>query len=138
MHSPVVINSRNGRHSILTCSSSQDLASSALGGKKPNKQNQSGLGGLASSFLGGGQGSHGGGSGGHGGSGGGTGGGTGGGFGGLAGQLAGSLLAGGKPNKPQQQQSGGGHGGGGGLMGFLGGHHGSSVSNSRPDCVRLC
>lgn len=103
----------------------QDLAINAVtGGKQHKPQKQSGIGGLASSFLGS-QGSHG-----SGGSGGG---------GGLAGQLVGSLLGGGKPPKNQAgQQSGGvgGHGGAsghgqGGLMGmassFLGGQHGSSV-----------
>ena len=91
-----------------------------MGGKnKP--QNQSGLSGLASSLLGGGHnkptsqsGS--------------------GGIGGLAGQLVGSMFAE-KPHAQQQQpqssgyggSSGSGQQGGGGLMGFLGGHHGSSV-----------
>lgn len=91
----------------------------AVTGGKQKPQNQSGLGGLASSFLGG-QGSHA--SGGSGGS------------GGLTGQLLGSLLGGGKPHNQQQSQQSGSHGipssGGpqqGGLMGFLGGH-GSSVS----------
>lgn len=96
-------------------------------GGKQNKQKQSGMGGLATSFLGG---SHG--SGGHG---------SGGGGGGIAGQLVGSLLSGGKPQKQNQpnQQSGaaGGYGGSSsghgqpGLVGmassFLGGHHGASV-----------
>lgn len=105
----------------------QDLAMNALTGGKHKPQKQSGLGGLASSFLGG-QGSHGGGGSGTGSHGGG---GSSGGFGGLAGQLVGSFVGGGKPNKPEQHQqssqhssSGGQHGG---LMGFLGGHHGSSV-----------
>ena len=108
----------------------QNLAMNALtGGKKP--QNQSGLGGLASSFLGG-SGSHGGGSSS-----------GGGGLSHIAGQIVGSLFSDGKPNNQQQQQqqqqsshqsdgyggssSGGqgGGGGGGGLMDFLGGHHGS-------------
>ena len=97
----------------------------ALSGGKQKPHNQSGFGGLASSFLGG-QGSHGGGgSGSHGG------GNSGGGFGGLAGQLVGSLLDGGKPNKPQEQQYSGHQSSGGGqqsgFMSFLGGHHGSSV-----------
>ena len=104
------------------------------GGKQHNKP-QSGLGGLASSFLGGQ--SHGsGGQGGtaHGGSAG----------GGIAGQLIGSFLGG--NNKPQNQQNqntssgynaspagthGHQQGQQGGLMGmassFLGGHHGSPV-----------
>lgn len=95
----------------------------AAGGKQNKPQNQSGLGGLASSFLGG-QGSHGGGGGGghgHGNSG-----------GGLASQFVGSLLGGGSKPHDQQpsHQSSGGHGQGG-LMGlasgFLGGHHGASV-----------
>lgn len=103
----------------------QNLAMNALtGGKKP--QNQSGLGGLASSFLGG-SGSHGGSSSS-----------GGGGLGHMAGQLVGSLFSDGKPNNQQQQQQqqqsshqASGHGGsssggqGGGLMGYLGGHHGS-------------
>lgn len=86
-----------------------------MGGNHNKPQNQSGLGGFASSLLGG-QGSHGGN--GQGGS------------GGLAGQLVGGLLGG----KPHNQQSGQGQSGGhgqGGLMGmasgFLGGHHGSGV-----------
>ncbi|MCJ1254860.1 hypothetical protein MMC24_002676 [Lignoscripta atroalba] len=109
-----------------------------LMGKKPgNKpQSSSGLGGIASSLLGGGShggGSHGGGS--HGG-------------GGIAGQLVGSLLGGGKPQNQQhtsQPSSGSGGFGGfggsssgtqqhGGLMnmasGLLGGHHGSSSQNN--------
>lgn len=98
---------------------SQDLATNAMGGKQHKPQNQSGLGGLASSFLGG-QGSHGGGS--HGSSG-----------GGLTGQLVGSLLGGGKPSGGQAGSSSGGHGQGG-LMGlasgFLGGHHAPSVCMS--------
>ncbi len=97
----------------------------AITGGKHKPQNSSGLGGLASSFLGGGS------QGGHSGSGSGSGGGSGGGFGGLAGQLVGSLLDGGKPSKPQQQQSSqqSSSGQSGGLMGFLGGHHGSSVGS---------
>ena len=98
----------------------------AVSGKQNKPQNQSGLGGLASSFLGS-QGSHGGGGHGSGGSG-----------GGLAGQLVGSFLGGGKPHDQQASSQGsGGHGGSsgghgqGGLMGlasgFLGGHHGTSV-----------
>ncbi len=92
----------------------------AMGGNHNKPQNQSGLGGLASSLLGG-QGSHGGN--GQGGS------------GGLAGQLVGGLLGGGKPHNQQSGQGqgqgqSGGHGQGG-LMGmasgFLGGHHGSGV-----------
>jgi len=88
-----------------------------MGGNHNKPQNQSGLGGFASSLLGG-QGSHGGN--GQGGS------------GGLAGQLVGGLLGG----KPHNQQSGQGQGqsgahGQGGLMGmasgFLGGRHGSGV-----------
>ena len=111
-----------------------DLAINAISGGKQNHkpQNQSGLGGLASSFLGGG--------GGH------SGGGGGGGqsnssFGGTAGHLIGSFLD--KPHGNSQQNSGGGgggyggsssgghssSGGGGGFLGgILGGHHGSSVS----------
>lgn len=104
---------------------SQDLAMNAITGGKHKPQNQSGLGGLASSLLGGGnnkpsQGSSGSG-----------------GLGGIAGQLVGSMFAE-KPSAQQQQasQSSGGYGGssnggqqgGGGLMSFLGGHHGSSVS----------
>ena len=95
--------------------------SALTGGKKP--QNQSGLGSLASSFLGG-SGSHGGSSSS-----------GGGGLGHMAGQLVGSLFSDGKPNNQQQQQQSShqasGHGGsssggqGGGLMGYLGGHHGS-------------
>lgn len=96
----------------------------ATGGKHNKTQKQSGLGGLASSLLGG-QGSHG--SGGHSG-----------GSGGIAGQLVGSLLGGGKP---QHSGAGGGHGGSssgashqGGLMGmassFLGGHQSSSVGGA--------
>lgn len=112
-----------------------DLAVNAISGGKQNHkpQNQSGLGGLASSFLGGG--------GGH--SGGGGGGGGGGhsssSFGGTAGHLIGSFLD--KPHANSQQNSGGGggysgsssgsgghsSGGGGFLGGILGGHHGSSV-----------
>ncbi|KAL8690423.1 MAG: hypothetical protein Q9218_004123 [Villophora microphyllina] len=101
-----------------------DLATNAMGGKHGKPQNQSGLGGLASSFLGG-QGSHG--SSGHGGSG-----------GGLAGQLIGGLLGGGKPHNQQQPQpsqhsttpggygsSSGGHQQGG-LGSFFGGHHGQA------------
>ena len=92
----------------------------AIGGKQHKPQNQSGLGGFASSLLGG-QGSHGG-----------SGQGGGGGSGGLAGQLVGGLLGGGKPHNQQStSQASGGHGQGG-LMGmasgFLGGHHSSSVS----------
>ena len=90
----------------------------AMGGKQHKPQSQTGLGGFASSLLGG-QGSHG--SSGHSGS------------GGLAGQLVGGLLGGGKPHN--QQTAGQGQSGShsqGGLMGmasgFLGGHHGSSVS----------
>ncbi|MCJ1474965.1 hypothetical protein MMC13_003625 [Lambiella insularis] len=104
-----------------------DLAMNAImGGKQQNKP-QSGLGGLASSFLGG-QSSHNTTSGS----------GSAGGGGGLAGQLMGSLLGGSKPQKPQSGSSSGagdiGVPGGsssgshqqGGLMslasGFLGGH----------------
>ena len=90
----------------------------AAGGKQNKPQNQTGLGGLASSFLGG-QGSHGGGGGGHGNGG-----------GGLAGQLVGSFLGGGKPQEQQHSNQGSGGHGQGGLMGlasgFLG-HHGASV-----------
>lgn len=110
----------------------QDMAMNAVtGGKQSKPQKQSGLGGIASSLLGG-QGSHG--SGGHQGGG-----------GGLAGQLVGSLLGGGKPhNQDHSSQHSGGSGGysgsggassgthdQGGLLGmasgFLGGHHSSSV-----------
>ncbi|KAL9585177.1 MAG: hypothetical protein Q9203_004367, partial [Teloschistes exilis] len=101
-----------------------DLATNAISGKHGKPQNQSGLGGLASSFLGS-QGSHG--SSGHGSSGG----------GGLAGQLIGGLLGGGKPHNQQQPQSSqhstsGGYGSSsgshqqGGLGSFFGGHHGQS------------
>ena len=96
----------------------------AITGGKHNNKPQSGLGGLASSFLGG-QSSHGGGSGGHNG-----------GSGGLTGKLVGSLLGGGKPhsNAPPggsgvQGSSSSGHSQGG-LMGMasgLLGGHGSSV-----------
>ena len=103
----------------------------AITGGKNKPQNQSGLGGLASSFLGGqsSQGS-GHGSGSNGGSGGG---GSGGSFGGLAGQLVGSFLDSGKPTPAQQQQqaqqtSSGGHHGG--FLGFLGGHSSVSVPGS--------
>ncbi len=78
-----------------------------MGGKHNKPQNQSGMGGLASSLLGG-QGSHGGN--GQGGSGG--------------------LLGGKQHNQPSGQGQSGGQGQGG-LMGmvsgFLGGHHGSGV-----------
>ena len=91
----------------------------AITGGKHKPQNQSGLGGIASSFLGG-QGSQ---------SGSGSGGSS-----GLTGQLLGSLLGGSKPHNQQPSQQSGSHGipssGGqqqGGLMGFFGGH-GSSVS----------
>lgn len=104
----------------------------AVSGKQNKPQNQSGLGGLASSFLGG-QGSHGGGGGGHGNGG-----------GGLAGQLVGSFLGGSKPHDQQSAGHGGSSSGGhgqGGLMGlasgFLGGHHGASVRSrfsSRASC----
>ncbi|KAL8867238.1 MAG: hypothetical protein Q9174_005792, partial [Haloplaca sp. 1 TL-2023] len=110
-----------------------DLATNAVSGKHGKPQNQSGLGGLASSFLGG-QGSHG--SGGHGG----------GGSGGLAGQLIGGLLGGGKPHHQPQSSAGqhsgtsggsggygsssGGHGHGAGLGSFFGGQHGSSNQNN--------
>ena len=105
----------------------KNLAINAITGGKVKPQNQSGLGGLASSFLGG-QSSHGGGSSS-----------GGGGIGGPIGHLVGSLFAD-KPNNQHQQsnssQQSGGYGGstpaggqhGGGMMGFLGGHHGSSVS----------
>ncbi|KAI4146371.1 MAG: hypothetical protein L6R39_003477, partial [Caloplaca ligustica] len=104
-----------------------DLATNAIPGKhnKPH-QSQSGLGGLATSLLGG-QGSHGGGAHGGGGHGGG---------GGLAGQLIGGILGGGKPHSQQHAQhssASGGYGnpaGGhqpGGLGSFFGGHHGTSV-----------
>ena len=104
------------------------------GGKQSNKP-QSGLGGLASSFLGGqnhGSGSHGN-----------TGQGTNSGGSGIAGQLLGSFLGGSTPHNQQAQASSGqftgsstgsqGHQQGqhSGIMGmassFLGGHHGSSV-----------
>lgn len=126
----------------MQCSEVQDLAVNAVTGKQNKPHKQSGLEGIASSFLGGG--SHGGGGGGHGGGHSG---------GGLAGQLVGSLLGGGKPNKhstPSGQHSasgpadygnapsgsgggggGGGHGQGSGLMGmasgFMGGHHHGGV-----------
>ena len=121
--------------------SAQDLALNAITGGKIKPQNQSGLGSLASSFLGG-QSSHGGGSSS-------SGGGGGGGIGGPLGHLVGSLFAD-KPNNQNQQshssQQPGGYGGsasavghqGGGMMGFLGGHHGSSVSTAaRERCVTL-
>ena len=104
----------------------KDLAINAITGGKVKPQNQSGLGSLASSFLGG-QSNHGGG------------GSSGGGIGGPIGHLVGSLFAD-KPNSQNQQshanQQSGGYGGsgstggqqGGGMMGFLGSHHGSSVS----------
>ena len=92
----------------------------AITGGKHKPQNQSGFGGLASSFLGG-QGSH---------SDSGSGG-----SGGLTAQLIGSLLGGGKPHNQQQSQQSGSYGTPSlgsqqqeGLMGFFGGHHGSSVS----------
>ena len=112
----------------------------AVTGKQNKPHKQSGLEGIASSFLGGGP---------HGGGGGGHSGGQGG--GGLAGQLMGSLLGGGKPNKHSTSAgqyggggpgdygsassvgggSGGGHGQSGGLMGMasgcLGGNHGGGV-----------
>lgn len=114
------------------------MALNAVTGGKQNKpQKQSGIGGIASSLLGG-QGSHGGG--GHQGG------------GGIAGQLMGSLLGGGKPhnqNQSSQQPGGsGGHGGStsgahdhGGLTGiasgFLGSHHGSAVRSKElnPDVI---
>lgn len=100
------------------------MAVNAATGGKHKPQKQSGLGGLASSLLGGG-GSHG--SGGHSG-----------GSGGIAGQLVGSLLGGGKP---QHSGAGGGHGGSssgasqqGGLLGmassFLGGNQGGGHQSS--------
>ena len=110
------------------------MALNAVMGGKQNNKPSSGLGGLASSFLGG-QGSHTGNTGGSSGS------------GGLAGQLVGSLLGGGKPHNQQQSSHSSGSFGssgtsssaqhqGGGLMGmasnFLGGHHGSSVSLISP------
>lgn len=115
----------------------KNLAINAITGGKIKPQNQSGLGSLASSFLGG-QSSHGGG--------GSSGGGGGGGIGGPIGHLVGSFFAD-KPNNQHQQSNssqqssgyggstpgGGQHGGGqhgGGMMGFLGGHHGSSVSTA--------
>lgn len=90
-----------------------------MGGKQHKPQNQSGLGGLASSLLGG-QNSHGGG--GHGGSGHS-------GSGGLAGQLVGGLLGGKQHNQQSGQSQHGGHGQGGfmGMASGLLGHHGSSV-----------
>ena len=110
--------------------SSQNLAMNAITGGKVKPQNQSGLGGLANSFLSGSS-SHGGGSSNS------AGGGTGG-IGGPIGSLVGSLFAD-KPNNQQQQSqahqqpssqggtsSTGGHQGGG-LMGFLGGNHGAST-----------
>ena len=110
----------------------KNLAINAITGGKIKPQNQSGLGGLTSSFLGG-QSSHGGG-----------GSSSGGGIGGPIGHLVGSFFAD-KPNNQHQQsnssQQSGGYGGstpaggqhGGGMMGFLGGHHGSSVSTADPD-----
>lgn len=100
------------------------MALNAATGGKHKPQKQSGLTGIASSFLGG-QGSHG--SGGHSGGG-----------GGIAGQLVGSLLGGGKPHGQQSSAQHSGAGGGsagahqqGGLIGlasgFLGGHPGSTV-----------
>lgn len=98
----------------------QDLAKNALGGGKHKPQSHSPLPGIAGSLLGGGPGgahgshSHSGGSGS---------------IGGIAGQLVSSILGGGgKPqqqHQPSDQHASGGHGGG--LMGFPGGHHGSSV-----------
>lgn len=108
------------------------MALNAVTGGKQNKpQKQSGIGGLASSLLGG-QGSHGGG--------------HQGGGGGIAGQLMGSLLGGGKPhNQSQSSQQPGGPGGHGGstsgltgiASGFVGGHHGSAVRSTElnPDVI---
>ena len=103
----------------------QNLAMNALlNSNKPHGQGQqsqnSGLGGLAQSFLGG---SHNNSSGHAGGSSSGA--------GGLVGQLAGSLLGGSKPHnqqQQQQQQSSGSHSGGGMLGNFLGGHNSVSAS----------
>lgn len=112
--------------------STKNLAINAITGGKIKPQNQSGLGSLASSFLGG-QNSHSGG--------GSSGGGGGSGIGGSLGHLVGGLFAD-KPNNQQQQshsnQQSSGYGGsgsagaqqGGGMMGFLGSHHGSSVSTA--------
>jgi len=105
----------------------QNMAMNALlNSNKPHGQGQqsqnSGLGGLAQSFLGG---SHNNSSGHAGGSSSGA--------GGLVGQLAGSLLGGSKPhNQQQQQQSSGSHSGGGMLGNFLGGHNSVSASVSYP------
>ncbi|KAF2156094.1 hypothetical protein K461DRAFT_291047 [Myriangium duriaei CBS 260.36] len=95
-----------------------NMAMNALlgGGNKPQGGQQSGLGGIASSLLGGGSSSHG--NQGHGSSGGGL------------GQLAGSLLGGGS-NKPNQggSSSGSKPSSGGGLLGGLFGGHGQSHQN---------
>lgn len=101
----------------------------AITGGKHKPQNQSPLGGLASSLLGGqhgGQTSHSSNSSGS--------------IGGLAGQLMGSFLdSGGKPQQQQQQPPSQQSGGGGGFMSFLGGHHGSSVkfANAFGSCYML-
>ena len=119
-------------HADMDFSSAKDLAINAITGGKHKPQNQSGLSSIASSILGG-QSSHGGG--------GSSSGGGGGGIGGPIGHLVGSLFAD-KPNSQNQQshssQQSSGYGGsgsagaqqGGGLTGFLGGHHGSSVSTA--------
>ncbi len=119
-------------HADMDFFSAKNLAINAITGGKVKPQNQSGLGSLASSFLGG-QSSHGGG--------GSSGGGGGGGIGGPIGHLVGSLFTD-KPNSQNQQshsnQQSSGYGGsgsaggqqGGGMMGFFGGHHGSSVSTA--------
>ena len=97
----------------------QGIATNLLLGKSSNHGNQSGIGGLAASFLGGGQGSQSQSSTSHG-------------SGGLVGQLAGSLLGGGdsKPYGQSGQSSGSGSshqqsGLTGLAAGMLGGHHGS-------------
>ena len=96
------------------------LASSFLGGQSSHSNNSGGnsnsggggLGGIASSFLGG-QSSHNNNSGGSGSSGGG---------GGLAGQLMGSLLGAGKPQQPQSSTPSGGTG--------ISGNPGGSITSS--------
>ena len=127
-------------HADMNFFTAKNLAINAITGGKIKPQNQSGLGSLASSFLGG-QSSHSGGSS--------SGGGGGGGIGGPIGHLVGSLFAD-KPNNQDQQshssQQSSGYGGsasagghqGGGMMGFFGGHHGSSVSTAICEqCVTL-
>ena len=127
-------------HADMNFFTAKNLAINAITGGKIKPQNQSGLGSLASSFLSG-QSSHSGGSS--------SGGGGGGGIGGPIGHLVGSLFAD-KPNSQDQQshssQQSSGYGGsasagghqGGGVMGFFGGHHGSSVSTTACErCVTL-